>query len=315
MANVVLSASDVKKSFGKIAAVDSVSLQVFEGEIFGLLGSNGAGKSTLARIMVGLERADSGKIEYFGKQDSRIKAETKKRISFVPQDPAFYENFTVMQNIEFFASLYGISGTEAKSKAKGLIEWLNLANYSEKKAELLSGGYQRLLSIACSLVNNPEIIFLDEPTVGLDPKMRQLLWGKIRELKLQNRAIILTTHYMDEAQELCDRIAMMANGKIGVIDSPDSLIEQFGGETQLVFKLNKPVAQDLLAKAKAALPEASISSDESTLFVSVQQRTVTRSIVEMSNAIKEMGYEIRTNIVKEPEMDDVFLHFTGSAIK
>ncbi len=315
MAESILTASNIRKSFGKTVAVNDVSIAIEKGEILGLLGPNGAGKTTLAKIFVGLLKADKGNVSYFGEKLDARSSRVRERIGMVPQEPSFYHSFTVKQNIEFFASLYGLGNKVAKTETLWLIKWLKLTRFANRKAKFLSGGYKRLLNIACSLVNNPDIIFLDEPTVGLDPKMRQILWDKINELRDSGKTILLTTHYMDEAEELCDRVALMSFGKITVIDKPEHLIAKYGGKAVLIFKLNKNVELDLIVKIREAMPGKVVRNVQSTLILPAEQSNVTRAIVRLSKIINEAGYEIKGSIVKEPELEDVFLNLTGKTIK
>ncbi|MDP2973622.1 MAG: ABC transporter ATP-binding protein [Candidatus Diapherotrites archaeon] len=314
MPDIVLSCSNVSKSFGKTLALNSVSLAVLKGEILGLLGPNGTGKTTLVKILSGLWLPDSGSISYFGRQVKPSLPMVKKMIAVVPQEPSFYRTFTVKQNVCFFASLYGLNSRQANERADTLINWLQLDKFSGRRAEFLSGGFQRLLNIACSLVNDPQVVFLDEPTVGLDPKMRQLLWDKINSLKDRGKAILLTTHYMDEAEKLCDRVALMTNGAISLIDSPRQLIEEYGGETILVFKLDKSVDADLTAKIEAAMPGAIVRSVQSSLVLPVKQSEATKAIVKISGILTAAGYEVKGSLVREPELEDVFLNITGRAM-
>jgi len=312
MARVVLRASGISKSFGESAAVSNANLEIREGEIFGLLGPNGAGKTTLARILVGLAKADAGSVSYFGGSTQDWDS-LKKAISIVPQEPSFYGVFSVRQNLEFFSALYGYKRAYARKNVQGLIEWLKLGPFSERRAMALSGGYKRLLNIACSLVNNPKIMLLDEPTVGLDPTMRKLMWEKIRELRNEGKTILLTTHYMDEAQELCDRVALMSNGSIALVDSPEALILKYGGKTDIVFKLNKKASPELIVALRGAVPKAVVNEAQLTMTVSIRQEATTDAIVALSRVIKEKGYRIAETLVKEPELEDVFLNITHSA--
>jgi len=311
----VLSASNISKSFGKQLAVNNASIRVRKGEILGLLGPNGAGKTTLAKVLVGLVKPDTGKISYFGQEVKFGLGRAKKLIAMVPQEPSFFSSFTVKENIKFFASLYGLGSKEANNRANSLIKWLNLNEFSATKAEFLSGGYKRLLNIACSLVNSPWIIFLDEPTVGLDPKMRQLMWDKISALRETGTTVLLTTHYMDEAEELCDRVAMMSKGRIAVVDTPQKLISKHGGQTILIFKLNKNVELELIVNVKKVVPKTVVRCVQSTLILPVRQAETTKAIVRISKAIEEAGYEIKGSTVKEPELEDVFLSLTGKTIR
>ncbi len=314
MATFVLAASNLSKAFGKTVVVNKVSLDVRKGEILGLLGPNSAGKTTLAKILVGLLKPDNGNVSYFGRGVKPGFKRVKESIAMVPQEPAFYSSFTVRQNLCFFASLYGLSREESKNRADSLMKWLGLGRFAARKAEFLSGGFKRLLNIACSLVNNPQMIFLDEPTVGLDPKMRQLMWNKITGLREKGKTILLTTHYMDEAEELCDRVALMSNGEISAIDSPQQLIAKYGGKTILILKLNKSIGLDLIVKVKEAMPKAVVRSIQSNLVLPVKQAESTKAIVKLSGIITAAGYEIRGSIVKEPELEDVFLNITGRAM-
>ncbi|MCX6803238.1 MAG: ABC transporter ATP-binding protein [Candidatus Diapherotrites archaeon] len=207
----IVSVEKVSKFYGKKKVLDNVSFTIQRGEIFGLLGSNGAGKSTLTSIILGIEKATSGSVSLFDSTDVNI---SKPRFALVPQEDAFYRDFSVEKNLLFFGSIYGLSGEVLKNRVKFLLAWLYLEDYKNIRADFLSGGFQKLLNIAISLLHDPELIFLDEPTVGLDPKMRQLFWDKILELKNNGKTIILTTHYMEEAEQLCDDIVIMDQGII-----------------------------------------------------------------------------------------------------
>ena len=311
----VFSASGIKKSFGGKPAVDNVSIEAKKGEILGLLGPNGAGKTTLARILVGLEKPDAGSMEFFGSKDSSSSKKIRKLIALVPQEPSFYYSFSVRENIEFFASLYGGNRKARQAIVIALMEWLDLSQFSQIKARNLSGGYKRLLNIACSLVNDPALIFMDEPTVGLDPKMRQLLWNKISELSANGKTIVLTTHYMDEAEELCDRVALMRNGKIVVVDSPKRLISKYGGKTVLILNLDKNVELDLIVRIKRHFPKSVIRSVKSSLVIPTEQSEVIEMMATLSSVMKEAGYRIIGSDIKEPQLEDVFMHLTQNIVE
>ena len=195
------------------------------------------------------------------------------------------------------------------------MKWLKLSRFANKRSEFLSGGYKRLLNIACSLVNNPMLVFMDEPTVGLDPKMRQLMWEKISALRASGKTILLTTHYMDEAEELCDRVALMSNGEISIIDSPSKLISKYGGKTVIILKLNKNIEPNLLKVVEGAIQGTVARSMHSSLVLSIGQTKIAGSIVKLSALMKLNGYEIKETIVKEPELEDVFLNLTGEGMK
>lgn len=217
--------NNLTKQYKDIVAVDDISFEIFSNELFALLGVNGAGKTTTIKILTGLIPKTSGKIS-FDSLDLDKDIEKIKQISNVSmQETAIAENLTVKENIEFIAKIYGLPKQEVKVKTNELLENFDLLSVKNKQARLLSGGMQRRLSIAMSLVSNPQILYLDEPTLGLDVLARQQLWEFI--LKLKNKiTIVLTTHYIEEAENLADRVAVMYNGKIIDLDTPKNLVKK-----------------------------------------------------------------------------------------
>ena len=210
---------DVKKSFKDINALKGVSMDILDFEIFGLLGVNGAGKSTLIKILSGLLKKDTGKITINGLDIDKDMYEIKRIINISPQETSIAPKLTVLENLEFIANLYGINDDK---KINSIIEEFKLDEVKNQKSGTLSGGYQRRLSIAMCMVTNPSIIYLDEPTLGLDVIARRELWSIINKLK-SKVTIILTTHYLEEAFSLCDRIAILKKGELKAIDTPDNL--------------------------------------------------------------------------------------------
>ncbi|MDP6670603.1 MAG: ABC transporter ATP-binding protein [archaeon] len=209
-----LEVNKITKSYGKFKVLDGVSLKLPEGEIFGFLGPNGAGKSTLIRILLDFEKQDSGSFSFSLAGKKLLNKEVKKKVSIVPQDLCFYLDFSVEKNLEIMGALYGLGGIKLHERIERLLETWSLKRFRSRRAKNLSGGYKRLLNLACGLINDPAIIFLDEPTVGLDPKIRKTFWKKIVQLRTKGKTIIITTHYMDEAEVLCDRVALIVKGKI-----------------------------------------------------------------------------------------------------
>lgn len=203
----------IVKKFGALAAVDGVDLEIDEGELFGLLGVNGAGKTTLIRMLSGLIRPTDGKGLVYGKDVVSEVDELKKIIDVSPQETSVAPNLTVEENLKFFAEIYGISGEEGKRKAEEITEIFGLREVLKRRAKTLSGGWQRRLSVAIAMISQPKILFLDEPTLGLDVLARRELWNVIRRIK-GKVTIILTSHYLEEIEALCDRVAVMVKGKI-----------------------------------------------------------------------------------------------------
>ncbi len=220
MQNVIISVRDLKKQYGNFHAVKGISFDVHEGEIFGLLGPNGAGKSTTLEIMETLREKTSGSVNIGGYNHDKQPDEIKKIIGVQLQSSGFYPGLNLLELIELFSGLYN-----RKVDAMTLLKKVNLQDKSKAKSKELSGGQKQRFSIATTLINQPKIVFLDEPTTGLDPQARRNLWDLIREVRSTGTTVIITTHYMDEAEQLCDRIAIMDEGKIIQLDSPDKMID------------------------------------------------------------------------------------------
>jgi ABC-2 type transport system ATP-binding protein len=220
MAEPVISVKDLVKNYGDFNAVKGISFDVYEGEIFGLLGPNGAGKSTTLEIMETLKAKTSGSVMIAGFDLDKDPEEIKKLIGVQLQTSGFYPGLNLKELIDLFGGLYN-----QPVNAIELLEKVNLTDKAKNKAKELSGGQRQRFSIATTLINRPKIIFLDEPTTGLDPQARRNLWDLIRDIRNSGTTIIITTHYMDEAEQLCDRIAIMDEGKIIKLDSPDKMID------------------------------------------------------------------------------------------
>lgn len=218
--NVIISVNDLVKKYGDFTAVKGISFEVYEGEIFGLLGPNGAGKSTTLEIMETLREKTSGKVFVGGYDLDKSPAEIKKIIGVQLQSSGFYPSLNLLELIDLFNGLYN-----KKMDAHELLKKVNLTEKAHAKSKELSGGQQQRFSIATTLINSPKVVFLDEPTTGLDPQARRNLWELIKEIRNNGTTVILTTHYMDEAEQLCDRIAIMDKGVIIKLEHPDKMID------------------------------------------------------------------------------------------
>jgi len=315
MSEKIIEVSNISKFYGRKQVLRDISLSINRKEIFGLLGPNAAGKSSLLNILVGLLKKSSGEINFFGSGLDATNKEIKKRIAFTPQDESFFFDFTVEKNLQFFASLYGLDSKAITERVDSIISLLQLEEFRKHKARFLSGGFKRLLNLGCSLVNDPEIIFLDEPTVGLDPKMRRLIWQKLNNLREENKTIVITTHYMEEAEELCDRIALVNNGEIIAVDTPDALIEKYGGTRILVLNLDKKFSAEHLDILRKAIPDSKIELYGLMLIIYFKQKHSLEKIAAITKWIAEKGYDIKHSIVREPNLEDVFLTLTGKAIR
>jgi ABC-2 type transport system ATP-binding protein len=217
----IIIVKNLKKSFGKVKAVNDISFEVKKGEIFGMLGPNGAGKTTTLEMLEGLRKNDSGSIYVAGVDVCKDRGKVKSLIGVQLQSSAFFDNLTLTELVRFFASLYHVKVDPAR-----ILDEVGLTEKSSTQVKKLSGGQKQRFSIASALVNRPEILFLDEPTTGLDPQARRHLWDLIREINKKGMTVVITTHYMDEAEELCNRVAIIDRGTIIDIDSPHSLVEK-----------------------------------------------------------------------------------------
>jgi len=310
MEKPILVVKDIAKSYGKFKVLVDIDFTIQKGEIFGLLGPNGAGKSTLTQILVGLMNPDMGTVEFEGLEVKYHKKEVRKKIGVVPQEERFFRDFSVKENLAIFGSLYGLHFSKLHDRVNYLAELLELKKFMDRRASKLSGGYRRLLNVACSIIHDPDLILMDEPTVGLDPKMRRIFWDKILELKEEGKTVCLTTHYMDEAQQLCDRIALMVNGKILVSDSPKALIKEHGGKTILVINLEKAIDMGTIALVKKAVPDYAVRSKGNQIRVTIVSKQPLSEVPKILRVLNSKGIKVMNSSVKQPTLEDVFLNLT-----
>ncbi len=237
----ILQVESLRKSFGPLAAVDGISFQIAQGECFGLLGPNGAGKTTSIRMLYGYTPRDAGQLTVFGLDIDQHIREIKRRVGICQQEDSLDPDLSVRQNLVGYARYFSISRSEAERRADELLQFFALDNRASDNVRILSGGLKRRLMLARALVNNPDLVILDEPTTGLDPQSRQLLWEKLAELKGQGITILLTTHYMEEAARLCDRLLIIDHGQILIEGQPAQLVQEHIGQS--VLEIVDPDAQ------------------------------------------------------------------------
>ncbi|MGG3822345.1 ABC transporter ATP-binding protein [Geobacillus thermodenitrificans] len=218
----------VSKRFGKKIVIDDVSLNVHAGEIFGLLGPSGAGKTTLVRMIAGIDQASEGAVRVLGADMPELT--TMKRIGFMAQSDALYGELTALENMQFFASIYGLRGKKKKERIDDMLGLVNLADDRKKPVHQYSGGMKRRLSLAIALLHEPEVLILDEPTVGIDPVLRQSIWAELKQIQKRGTAIVVTTHIMDEAEK-CGRLGMIRDGRLLAVGRPDELKSETKSQT------------------------------------------------------------------------------------
>jgi len=254
--------TDVRKSYGAIQALQGLSLSVARGEIFGLLGPNGAGKSTAMHVLVGLLRPDSGRVRVLdgAPTDPAVRA----RIGIAPQSLALYEQLSGRENLAFYARLYGLKGRTLDAALDAALDFVRLADRQHDRTVTYSGGMQRRLNIACAIVHSPELVLLDEPTVGVDPQSRNAIFDNVLALRARGTTVLYTTHYMEEAERLCDRVGIVDNGKLLAIDTPPGLVQAHGGKPRLLVRRNGTEqhveTDDPLATLNALAREAPLDS-------------------------------------------------------
>lgn len=275
---------DLQKRYGSIQAVDHISLEIPTGHIFGLLGPNGAGKSTSIAIMTGLIDADSGSVELDGLEPQSVKA--RYNIGLVPQSIALYEELTALDNLSFVASLYNLSPDTKSERMEWALQFVGLQDRASDCVSEFSGGMKRRLNLAASLLHDPDYIFMDEPTAGVDPQSRNKLFDNVLQLKELGKTIVYTTHYMEEAQKLCDQVGIIDHGKLLALGTVNELLQQYGGDTKLSISSEQGVK---------SFASANVSED-------------------LANALKDIDkvYDISMN---RPDLEAVFLNLTGRQLR
>jgi len=295
----MIDVADLRKSFGALRAVDGVTFSVARGEAFALLGPNGAGKTTTILMLTGALRPDAGQIHIAGNQDP-TRAEVRRQLGFAPQALALYDQLTAEENLRFFAKIYGIHGAKLGERVQAA---LDLAGLSDRKNDLVktySGGMKRRLNLAVALVHEPAVVFLDEPTVGVDPQSRNYIFQTIEALVAQGLTILYTTHYMEEAARLCKRIAIMDQGKILAMDTLDGLLRSHGGQASVEIDFAEPPPD------ASSLPGV-LEGNRLNFTTDRPQDDLTRLL--------QSGLTLSRFQVAHPTLENVFLNLTGRRLR
>jgi ABC-2 type transport system ATP-binding protein len=297
---------DLKKSFGEVEAVRGVSFEVAPGEVFGFLGPNGAGKTTTINMLCTLAKPTGGAAFVAGHDSVRERDDVRRNIGLVFQDQTLDGYLTAAQNLRLHAELYGVESALVPARMEQVLRMVDLWERKDGVVMTFSGGMRRRLEIARGLMHSPRVLFLDEPTIGLDPQTRSSIWRYIRELKAREEiTIFMTTHYMDEA-EFCDRIAIMDSGRIVALDTPEALKAEVGADRVRIQTEDDEAA--IAAIAERFGLEATLSEGAVTFFVPSGEEFVPRLFAELGIAIKSVS-------VSRPTLDDVFMSYTGSTIR
>ena len=324
MSDPILVVKNLCKQYGEHQVVRGISFNVGKGEIFGLLGPNGAGKTQSISMMTGLFPPTSGEV-YIGGLDIRKHTnEAKRKVGLVPQELALYPTLSARDNLNFFGRIYGLKGKELRQRVDAMLEVVRLTDRADQPVEKYSGGMKRRVNIAAGLLHQPEILFLDEPTVGVDPQSRNAIFESVESLNQQGMSIVYTTHYMEEAQRLCHRVAIIDLGEIIALDTPTGLIRSLGGGIIQVGLDNTPAFgqtqdQPLIDLAQVAaqvtqLPAVKIATlNDGQMKVEVERaQEALMGVLEITN---RLDARITSLEVLEPNLESVFLNLTGKKLR
>jgi ABC-2 type transport system ATP-binding protein len=305
-------ASGLHKSFGEIHAVNDVSLQIARGETYGLLGPNGAGKTTAISILSGLLEPDSGSVTVAGFPIRTTSTDGKQAIGLVPQDIAIYPDLSALENLRFFATLYGMSKAEATTRIGEVLEVIGLTDRRKDRVKTYSGGMKRRLNIGIGLLHHPQLLVLDEPTVGVDPQSRNAILESVEALSGAGMAVLYTTHYMEEAERLCDRIGIIDSGRVIAEGTTRELVASIGEREQLRISVSGSL-DGALERLRALPGVDEVSADDDAVIVIADDSS--RLLPTIIEQLSAHGAQIGSVDVSRPDLEAVFLHLTGKALR
>ena len=306
MTEPLIRARGLTKTYGDFVAVDGIDFDVAKGESFGFLGPNGAGKSTTMRIIGATSVRTSGTLTILGKDPEKNGPQIRSHLGVVPQQDNLDSELTVSENIFIYGRYFGLSSSFINKKIPELLEFAQLEEKKNVKVEALSGGMKRRLTIARSLVSEPDILMLDEPTTGLDPQARHILWDRLFRLKEQGVTLLITTHYMDEAEQLCDRLIVMDKGKIMAEDSPAQLIKTYSTKEVLEVRFGSDRNQEMVDVLRPLADRIEVLPDRILLYAEDGE--------QLLEQIAAKGIHPNTSLVRRSSLEDVFLRLTGRSL-
>lgn len=305
----VLEVNAIRKRFGKTVALDGVDLRIDEGEVFGLLGPNGAGKTTLLSILCGLAEADSGDVKLFGQSFHRSNRDLRRLVGIGTQDLSIYPDLSARENLRFFGKLYGLGGSELASRVDELLAAVGLADRATDRAGTFSGGMKRRLNLAAAVVHRPRLLFLDEPTAGVDPQSRNHIFEHVKRLNAAGVTIIYTSHYMEEVERLCKRIAILDAGKLLACDTLPHLLKLLDGTIR--FMANGTNSE--FTNGVSAIPGVKSCEPGEAWKLTVHDTSAV--LARLSRLAIERGIELDSVTMREPTLERVFLHLTGRELR
>lgn len=313
MANI-LEVKELKKNYGDFQAVKGVSFDIKEGEIFSLLGPNGAGKTTTISILSTLYEPTSGDATIAGHSVKKNPMGVRNAIGVVPQDLALYEDLTAKENLIFWGQMYNLSGKSLSSRVDEVLEQIGLTDKAKNKVKTFSGGMKRRVNIGVGLLHKPQLLFMDEPTVGIDPQSRRAILDTVKDLNKQGMTVLYTTHYMEEAEELSNRVGIIDHGELIAIGTQKELTKQVGETETLILHVGENEDPSALVSTLKGLPnvvDANVVNNQISV-VTPSAKDVLASVVTKAN---ERGIKIHSIDIREPNLEAVFLHLTGRALR
>lgn len=302
----IIKATGLTKSFGTLIAVNGIDFTVAQGETFGFLGPNGAGKTSTMRMIGATSPISSGELSVLGLDPESDGPQLRSRLGVVPQDNNLDEELSVHDNLMMYGRYFDLSRTEIRDRIDELLEFVQLTNKANEKIQSLSGGMKRRVVIARGLINTPDLFILDEPTTGLDPQARHILWDRLYRLKQQGVTLIITTHYMDEAEQLCDRLVIMDGGEIVAEGSPRELIENYAPRDVVELRFPVDVLETVEDRVNVLAPRTEILADRALLYTEDAEKTIASVTAE--------GLEPEMVLARRSTLEDVFLRLTGRSL-
>jgi ABC-2 type transport system ATP-binding protein len=309
---LVLECHGLRRRFGDLVAVDGVGFQIAAGETYGLLGPNGAGKTTTISMIAGLLERDAGEVIVAGQPMTTKTVQAKSALGYVPQDLAIYPDLSGLENLLFFARLYGMSRAQAKARAREVLEVVGLTDRAKDATKTYSGGMKRRLNVGLGLLNDPKLLILDEPTAGVDPQSRNAILESVAKLSGAGMAVLYTTHYMEEAERLCDRVGIIDHGNLIAEGTQRELVSVVGELDRIAMAATGDLAGAAKVLASMAfVKKASVTQDGIDLVVADARENLPGVLEKAA----ESGAAVRSVVVTEPDLEAVFLHLTGRALR
>lgn len=310
----ILEVRGLVKKFGDFSAVKGISFEIQEGEIFSLLGPNGAGKTTTISMLSTLYTPTSGDAMVGGHSITRAPNEVRRLIGVVPQDLALYEDLSARENLTFWGQMYGLSGKTLNIRIGEVLEQIGLADKAGQRVKTYSGGMKRRVNIGVGLLHRPRLLFMDEPTVGIDPQSRRAILDSVKDLNRQGMTVLYTTHYMEEAEELSNRVGIIDHGELIAMGTQAELTRQVGEMDTLILHLSELVNAEAFAGAARKLPSVLKAdvSDHAVTLIAPEAQDIVAPAISLAN---ELGARVRSIEIREPNLEAVFLHLTGRGLR